>query len=86
MTEHDVPRRSPAFWVRIVIVFATISACGDIAALILRLCEPSPPTLHTRRITVGDKTVSLEIPDGQCASALGVTICVPDSSSRKVSP
>lgn len=79
-------RRDTTFWLRFALVASFIAFAGQVAGVVVRLTESAPPTLHTRRITVGNETVTLEIPDGQCASALGVSICVPFSSSPKVSP
>lgn len=80
-----LPRRA-TFWFRIALVFACASLIGQVVVFVASLSAPRPPTIHTRRITVGDRSVSIEIPDGQCATALGVTICVPDHPPRKVSP
>ena len=76
--QFAVLQRRARFWFRIAMCLTFVSLAGQIAFMIVRWTEPRPPTMHTRGIIASDgRRVSLEIPDGQCATALGVTICVP---------
>lgn len=85
--------RRTRFWTHIALCFTVAGLAAQAAILVNRWTAPRPPTMHTRRVCRDDgqigyehDCVRIEIPDGQCAKALGVTICVPDPSSRKVSP